>query len=51
MCSRLLAEDHAVADRFGHRLDGGEARHAAGDQRQKNQTEKNAAQKPGVRLN
>ena len=40
-----------MARRFGHGLNRGEAGHAAGDERQKDEAEKHTAQKLGIGLN
>jgi hypothetical protein len=47
----LLAEEHARPCVSGHRLDCRQAGHAAGDQRQQDEAEENAAEKLGIRLN
>jgi hypothetical protein len=47
----LLAGDEAGAGLFRHGLNRGEAGHTAGCQGEKNQTQENAAQKPGIGLN
>jgi hypothetical protein len=48
----LLAEHQASAGGVaGHGLHGRKARHPAGHQRQKNETQENAAEKFGIRLN